>query len=555
MIASAFTGEVEIDGINYFIRTTTNYAEVRSKNPRYSGDVVIPATIEYEGVTCNVVAIGSGAFEYCTNLTSITIPNSVTSIGGSAFYYCTSLTSVNISDIAAWCNISFNDNPLNYAHHLYLNGVEVIDLVIPNSVTSIGQRAFSGCSSLTSVTIPNSVTSIGDSAFRGCTSLTSVTIGNSVTSIGSGAFENCTSLTSVTIPNSVTSIGSQTFSGCTSLTSITIPNSVTSIGIQTFYGCTNLTSITIPNSVTSIGYQTFYGCTSLTSVTIGNSVTSIGQSAFTGCTSLTSITIPNSLTSISDYAFSGCTSLTSVTIGSGIQNIGQRAFANCPDLTHVYCHAINVPNTRSDAFQGSYPQYATLHVPDESIGNYRNSYTWNEFGTIVGLSGGGGGGGSTEKCAKPTISYQSGKLVFNCATSGATCQYSITDTDITSGSGNQVQLTVTYNVSVYATKAGMENSDVATATLCWIDKEPTINTNISNAVEFSATPILIQSEGGQLTIQGADDGTPISVFTTAGMQAGSTISRAGLATLSTNLQPGSIAIIKIGNRSVKVVMK
>ena len=213
---------------------------------------------------------------------------------------------------------------------------------------------------------------------------------------------------------------------------------------------------------------------------------------------------------------------------------------------------MNVPITRSDVFDGSYPQYATLHVPDESLDTYRNQWPWSQFGTIVGLSGGGGG---NNKCEKPTINYQSGKLVFSCATSGATCQYSISDSDITSGSGNEVQLTVTYNVSVYATKTGMENSDVAYATLCWIDKEPTINTNISNAVEFSVTPILIQSDGGQLTIQGADDGTPISIFTSAGIQAGSTISRGGTATLNTTLQPGSVAIIKVGSRSIKVMMK
>jgi hypothetical protein len=511
LLAHAFTGEVEIDGINYFIKTGAQVAEVRAKNPKYSGDVVIPPTVEYEGVTCNVILIASEAFYECSSLTSVTIPNSITGIGGNAFYRCTGMTSVHITDLAAWCNISFDDNPLSYAHHLYLNGSEIKDLVIPNSVTRIG----------------------------------------------GGAFNGCTGLTSVTIPNSVTDIGYWTFQNCTSLTSVTIPNSVTSIGVQSFEGCTGLTSVTIPNSVTDINGATFRYCTSLTSVTIPNSVTRIFSSAFQGCTGLTSITIPNSVTYIGDYAFYGCSSITSIIIGERVEYIGESSyiymtFADCPELTHVYCYAVNVPSISYDAFEGSYPQYATLHVPDESIGNYRNSYTWNEFGTIVGLSGGGGGG--SNKCEKPNISYQSGKLVFNSATEGATCQYSITNSDIKSGSGNEVQLTVTYNVSVYATKSGMENSDVAYATLCWIDKEPTINTNISNAVEFSATPILIQSDGGQLTIQGADDGTPINIYTSAGIQAGSTISRGGTATLNTTLQPGSIAIIKIGNRSVKYMV-
>ena len=520
LLAHAFTGQVEIDGINYFIKTAGNAAEVRAKSGGYSGDIVIPPTVVYDGVTCNVILIAAGAFQDCTSLTSVTIGNSVTSIEWNAFSNCTSLTSVTIG----------------------------------NSVTSIGSSAFKGCTSLTSITIPNSVTSIGKDAFQGCTSLTSVTIGNSVTSIGAGAFQDCSSLTSVTIPNSVTSIGYGVFSGCTSLTSVTIGNSVTSINDCAFYNCTSLTSVTIPNSVTWIGEYAFYNCTSLTSVTIPNSVTSIGKDAFQGCTSLTSVTIPNSVTSIGWDAFSGCTSLTSVTIGSGIKEIGYSAFANCPDLADVYCLAVNVPGTKSDAFIGSYPQYATLHVPDESVDKYKNKSPWSEFGTIVGLSG-GGGSGESNKCAKPTIGYINNRLTFSCETAGATCQYSITDDDVRAGSGSELQLTVTYHISAYATKSGMLDSDVATATLCWIDKEADFSTDISPAAELKATPVLIQSAGGTLTIQGAAEGTPISVFTTAGMQAGSTVSRAGLATLNTTLQPGSIAIVRIGEKSVKVLVE
>ena len=424
LLAHAFTGEVEIDGIMYFIKTGAHIAEVRAKNSGYSGDVVIPPSVEYGGVTCNVILIADGAFTYCSSLTSVNIPNSVTSIGKYAFY------------------------------------------------------------------------------------------------------------------------------GCTSLTSIILPNSVTSIGGGAFFSCSSLTSVTIPNGVTSINGDTFYGCTSLTSIILPNSVTSIGERAFDNCTSLPSIILPNSVTSIGKEAFFGCTKLVSVTIGSGIQHIDYQALAYCPDLTHVYCHAVNVPDTDSDVLEYSYPQYATLHVPDESVENYRNHDTWSKFGTIVGLSGGDG----SNKCAKPTISYQSGKLVFNSEIEGATCHSSITDTDINNYDSNEVQLTVTYNVSVFATKAGMENSDVATATLCWIDKEPVINTDISNAAEFAAKAVLIQSEGGTLTIQGADDGTPVSIYTSAGIQAGSAVSKNGVATISTSMQPSSIAIIKIGNRSVKYMV-
>ena len=193
-----------------------------------------------------MTSIGYFAFEGCSGLTSISIPNSVTSIGSYAFRGCSGLTSITI----------------------------------PSSVTSIVNSVFEGCSGLTSITIPNSVTSIGYSAFEGCSGLTSVTIPNSVTSIGNRAFHGCSGLTSVTIPNSVTSIGSDAFEGCSGLTSITIPNSVTGIGSESFKGCYRLTSITIPNSVTYIGSDVFFGCSNMNTIMLGNNITSMFSNSF-----------------------------------------------------------------------------------------------------------------------------------------------------------------------------------------------------------------------------------------------------------------------------------
>ncbi|MDD6535480.1 MAG: leucine-rich repeat domain-containing protein [Prevotella sp.] len=269
---SASAYDVEVDGIYYNLISKGNVAEVTKGDKKYSGDITIPSSIKVNEVDYAVTSIGASAFEWCSGLTSVTIPNSVTSIGGAAFQYCSGLTSVTI----------------------------------PNSVTSIGTAAFNGCSGLTSVTIPNSVTSIIEFAFQDCSGLTSVTIPNSVTSIEEFAFRGCSGLTSVTIPNSVTSISYGAFASCSGLTSITIPNSVTSIGVKTFYECTGLTSVTIPNSVTSIEDYTFYNCSGLTSVTIGNSVTSIGRSVFRDCSKLEDVyCYAEKVPSTDAYAFVG----------------------------------------------------------------------------------------------------------------------------------------------------------------------------------------------------------------------------------------------------------
>ena len=358
----------------------------------------------------------------------------------------------------------------------------------------------------------------------------------------------------------VTSIGSWAFSYCSSLTSVTIPNSVTSIGDGAFYSCSGLTSVTIPNSVTKIESEAFYGCTSLTSVTIPNSVTSIGEWAFQYCNSLTSVTIPNSVTYIGEWAFQYCNSLTSVTIPNSVTSIGHGAFdgIDMPNVISLIENPFEIIGKKNDyrTFSQNTFNNATLYVPVGTIEKYKSTEGWKDFLFIEEGSGPNGSDTPSEKqCAKPTISYKNGKLSFNCETEGATYQYSITDDDIKSGSSSEVQLGVTYNIRVYATKAGYQDSETATATLCWIDVEPKTEGITDNVANVRAKAVMIQSNGGELNISGADEGTAISVFDASGKMVGSAKASAGTTIISTSLGNGEIGIVKIGDKSIKVLMK
>ena len=375
----------------------TSYTQYSNE---YSGDVIIPESVYYNGETYSVTSIGNWAFYECTGLTSITIPNSVTSIGDFAFY---------------------------------------------------------GCSGLTSITIPNSVTSIGNNAFYGCSGLTSVTIPNSVTTIDYRAFMNCSGLTSITIPNSVTSIGEYAFYGCSSLTSIAIPSNLTSINNYTFYGCSKLSSATIPEGVTAIGNSAFSGC-GLTSVIIPNSVTTIGEQAFYKCSKLTDVKLPDVLTIIKKQTFQYCSALKNITIPAEVELIYQEAFANCAALESVKA----VPETPPFLYENSFSNYnIPLYAPKASVTTYQGTSPWSNFAEFKILSA---EDIEIKQCATPTIKYNNGKLHFECETEDVEYIYSfIPPTVSTNQNGNDIDLPTTYTVTVYAKKEGYMNSDIATA--------------------------------------------------------------------------------------------
>lgn len=358
----------------------------------FSGRTDITSVVIPDSIT----TIGNSAFANCTNLKSVTIGNGITNIGTYAFDNCPDGGNVYISDLKAWCSIRFANgraNPLYNLHSLYLDGVLLTDLVIPDDISDIYTNAFIGCRSLKTVTMGDGVTYIGDSAFSGCSSISQFTIGRGVQSLGASVFSNCTSITTLSIPNSVESIGTyafrncrftsiaisngvtyigpNAFENCNQLTSVIIPNSVEVISVGAFVGCTNLISMTlpfigsykdgsgfshigmlfnaldpndqslyIPHSLKSIeitgdvaiGPYAFYDCTGLTNITMSGNVTSIGMYAFNTCELIQDITIPDTVASIGEAAFDGCTSLKTISIPGSVKTIGKRAFSGCESL-------------------------------------------------------------------------------------------------------------------------------------------------------------------------------------------------------------------------------
>ena len=433
------------------------------------------------------------------------------------------------------------------------------DIVVPEKVnssdgmgyvvTSFEEKCFYDCSGIKSITIPSSVTLLGDGCFYGCNKLTSITIPSSVTSLGSGCFYACNKLTSITIPSSVTSLGSGCFWNCSGLTSVTIPSSVTSLGNGCFYGCIGLTSITLPSSVTSLGSGCFYACNKLTSITLPSSVTSLGNFCFYGCSGLTSITLPSSVTSLGDYCFEGCSNLASITIPSSITSLNFDCFKDCSGLETVY-------------FKGKVPKYSSLSyiptttiikVPTEYLQDYKNAfgssykyiYAWNPDGS-------GDDTKPVTQCATPSISYESGKLMFACETTGAKYYYTITDTDITSDAlseNGEVSLSAAYQISVYATADGHTASDKAEATLYWINANLDNGTNIN---QVRTRGVVASAHDGIVSISGLDNGEVVKFFAADGKYLGSTVAANGAASYAVS---ESLVIAKVGKDSIKIAMK
>ena len=439
-----------VDGVNYTTTTDTTVSVARSS---YSGAIVIPEAVTYNGSSYQVTAIDTKAFYECTGLTAVTLPPTLQRIGTDAFYYCTALTAVNIpakvqniENEAFYCCVRLNDLVLN-------EGVKTIgesafeytaisQLNLPESVTTLKYGAFGNCPYLTNVHIPKGLTSIADYAFYACEGLEAFTVDpdntkytaidgllmskdgkkllaypnakaavaqvpEGVTSLANGAFWYCLNVEQVQLPSTLTSIGQYAFWSCENMARITLPESLKTISNYAFMYCSLLDSVVVPNSVTSFGTNVFYSCTSLTAVQLSSRIKTIGQGTFQGCTSLATFVVPESVTSLGTSAFAG-SGLQHITFSSVLKTLGSNVFYACKDLTEFVVPDDNATYTAIDGVLFSKDGTKLTYYPNMHATHYQVP-----DGTQAILANAFGGCDKVQQVVMPSSVIQIGQYAFS----------------------------------------------------------------------------------------------------------------------------------------------
>lgn len=535
--------------------------------PWYSNkDMIYKVTIG-EGIS----SIGKCAFLNCEYLTDVKMPSTCTAIGYRAFEGCSSIKKIEISNAVK----SIGENCFAYCTNLTC-------ISIPNGITRIEPYTFWDCASLKEILLPNTITTIEEAALGACYALEDIKIPENVKNIGKEAFKSCRNLKSINIPATVTTIGYNCFAEADNLQSIniddfaawceidftgkfpinklringkpiyienlTIPDNVKKIGSYVFNNCEDIKYVKMSNSVASIGTCAFSGCKSLVEISLPSNLKTLGGGSFSNCEKLEYITIPESCTNILSGTFNHCNNLETITIPSTCQTIYQYAFDDCDNISDIYCQALTPPTIFENSFTEATFQNAMLHIAPNAIDLYKNTDIWKKFEHVTG---GTDTPDTTNKCDSPTISYQDGKLIFNCSTPNATYNYDITDGDTGTGfktTEKYITLYGKYYISVYATADGYKPSDTVTGTLYWIGGD--LQTDNINTVKMRG--IIASCHDGFISISGLDNNESVSFYTVDGKAIG--IQKAISGTVSYAIGSNAqIVIARIGENSIKII--